>query len=127
MMQRASFRKVDGTAMDFRQMRRLGDGIEENAAEIRLFGGYDHNFILDQEGTAVMVNQEGVAAMAYSPKSKILMTMHTDQPGVQLFTCNDMGMVDGKAGKKYGNYSVFAWRPSIIRIVSIIRSGHLRC
>ena len=100
-------RKVDGTAMDFRQMRRLGDGIEENAAEIRLFGGYDHNFILDQEGTAVMVNQEGVAAMAYSPKSKILMTMHTDQPGVQLFNCNDMGMVDGKAGKKYGNYSAF--------------------
>jgi len=61
---------VTNTVYDFRRRK----AIKKNS--------YDHNFVLKQ--------QEGLklAAEAYSPLTGILMTVHTEEPGVQFYTGN---------------------------------------
>lgn len=76
-------RSVEGTPMDFRSPTEIGKQIIENDIQLRLGGGYDHNWVLNGEmGTLRKV------ASAYEPSSGRLMEVLTTEPGLQFYSGN---------------------------------------
>ena len=88
-------RSVEGTPMDFRAGKVLGDEIDADYEPLRFGGGYDHNWVLKNEGRFVKV------AEVTSDKSGIRMEVYTDLPGVQFYAGNFLKPEQGKAGKTY--------------------------
>ncbi len=89
------FVDVTGTPMDFRAPRVLGDGIYEDYEALRFGNGYDHNWVLKNDGKFVKV------AQAVSKKSGIVMEVWTDLPGIQMYTANFVNHEPGKDGAVY--------------------------
>lgn len=87
---------VTGTPMDFRQGRVIGQDIDADYEAIRFGQGYDHNWVLKNNGKFVKV------AKAVAPESGIVMEVSTDLPGVQIYTGN---FLNGVAGKKNAVYN----------------------
>ncbi len=85
---------VEGTPMDFRQMKPIGKEIEADYEALHLGGGYDHNWVLNGIGT------RKVAAM-HSEATGITMEVYTDLPGMQLYTGNFIVRETGKNGAIY--------------------------
>ena len=84
---------VGGTPFDFRKPEKIGARIEADDPQIKFGGGYDHNFNLNK-GSAF-----AKAAELYDEKSGRVMSVYTDQPGVQIYTSNMMnGDVKFKGG-----------------------------
>jgi len=84
------FVKVERSAMDFRKMKSVGKDIS------RVKGGYDHNYVLDENGESIL------AALIYEPYSGRSIEVFTTQPGVQLYTGNFLdGALTGKNGVVY--------------------------
>jgi aldose 1-epimerase len=85
---------VAGTPLDFRQPRTIGERIA------LVPGGYDHNFVLADTGTALKH-----IAMLRDSISGRKMDVYTTEPGVQLYTGNFLdGSIktpDGKPVKKH--------------------------
>lgn len=93
---------VEGTALDFCSARVVGSRIGEVD-----FGGYDHNFVLrGSNGKAKHNSGElTVAAVVYEPVSRRRLTVHTTEPGIQIYTGNNLnGSVTGLGGA-YEKYS----------------------
>ncbi|HEY8392666.1 MAG TPA: aldose epimerase family protein [Capillibacterium sp.] len=88
---------VMDTPLDFTTRQRIG-------ARIHLLpGGYDHNYVLNREGT-----QPSLAAKVHEPQSGRVMTVYTTEPGMQFYTGNGLdGTFTGKRGVKYGKHSGF--------------------
>ncbi|BCN29933.1 aldose epimerase family protein [Anaeromicropila herbilytica] len=74
---------VAGTPMDFRTLKAIGQDIKEDYKPIKIASGYDHNFVLDITGDEV----EKVAELV-DEKSKRVLEIYTDMPGLQLYTAN---------------------------------------
>lgn len=89
---------VQGTAMDFRTAKAIGKDADNDEDYVKPFGGYDVNFVLTGKNPAIT---------AHSDKSGITMKVYTDQPGVQLYTANNMAPRTGKYGIHYGHRSAF--------------------
>lgn len=91
-------KSVEGTPFDFRTPTAIGARIDETGDEqIKLGGGYDHNFVLN--GGAGNLR---FAARAKEPVSGRVMEVFTDQPGLQFYTGNFLdGSVTGKGGIQY--------------------------
>lgn len=90
-------RAVAGTPFDFTSMRSVGSRMDTRDEQIRLASGYDHNFVLDGDGTL------NLAATLEEPRSGRKMEVFTTQPGLQFFTGNTLdGSIRGKGGKIYG-------------------------
>ena len=70
--------KVQGTPFDFRNAKQIGRDINADDKQLKIAGGYDHNFCL----------RDNTAAYAYSSKTGIAMTVTTDMPGMQFYTGN---------------------------------------
>lgn len=83
---------VEGTPFDFRQGKPIGRDIDAPDAQLRLGGGYDHNYVLGMD------RRRRLAASAYAPRSGIRMECRTDLPGVQLYTSNGLNAAAGKGG-----------------------------
>ena len=92
-------RSVEGTPMDFRAGRVLGDDIDADYEPLRFGSGYDHNWVLKNEGGFDKV------AEAVSDKSGIVMEVYTDLPGVQIYTANFLDNEPGKDGASYARRS----------------------
>ena len=75
-------KSVSGTPFDFRSYKTIEQDIKKDDEDLKLGGGYDHNFVLNTKS----ISEE--AASAYSLESGIKMTVYTDMPGVQLYTGN---------------------------------------
>lgn len=89
--------KVDGTPMDFREYKKIGNEIESDSDQLKLGGGYDHNWVLDSFNKEVRS-----AAIVFEESSGRKMEVLTDQPGLQFYSGN---FLDGKAVGKNGiNY-----------------------
>lgn len=96
-------RSVEGTPFDFRKPRRIGERIEANDEQIRLGGGYDHNFVLDREGEGL-----SLAARVLEPSTGRGLEVWTTEPGMQFYTGNFLdGSITGKGGKVYPRRSGF--------------------
>lgn len=89
---------VAGTPLDFRTMHTLGERIADLERTAAL--GYDHNFVLN--GPAGTVRP---IAKLKDPKSGRVLTVETDQPGVQLYSGNFLHGQAGKGGKTYAQRS----------------------
>lgn len=87
---------VTGTPMDFRMPRTLGEAIDADYEAVRLGKGYDHNWVLKNNGKFDKV------AQAVSEKSGIVMEVWTDLPGMQMYTANFLDNEHGKKGAVYG-------------------------
>lgn len=73
-------RDVASTALDFREMHRIGERIEQLYESAR---GYDHNFIINGQ-----TGELRKAARVRDPKSGRVLECLTTEPGVQLYTAN---------------------------------------
>ena len=93
---------VAGTPFDFRRSTPIGARIDQKNAQLATGQGYDHNFVINGSGLRQ-------AVQAYSPRSGRVLTMYTDQPGVQIYTSNFLdGKLKGKGGKVYAHRGAFA-------------------
>ena len=93
-------RPVEGTPFDFRTPHLIGERIGMDYDQLKIGGGYDHNFVLD--------NAEEVDATVYDPSTGRVLEVMTDQPGVQLYTGNFLdGTQTGHGGKVYKYRSGF--------------------
>ncbi|MBZ5665465.1 MAG: galactose mutarotase [Acidobacteriia bacterium] len=86
---------VDSTPFDFRKATAVGARINADDAQIHQGRGYDHNWVLDTKGGKL---EE--AAEVYDPSSGRVLTVLTDQPGIQFYSGNFLdGSIKGKGGK----------------------------
>lgn len=92
---------VEGTPMDFREMRPILEQINEPDMQLENGNGYDHNWALDGEGF-------WECARAHSRRSGITMRVFTDQPGMQFYTANFLKPErEGKGGARYAPRAAF--------------------
>lgn len=90
---------VEDTPFDLREGRRLEDVLAD------LPRGYDHNFCLGRDG-----DLEHVARLT-AGRSGIVMDMHTDAPGLQVYMAGWLDDMVGKDGAAYGRFSGIALEP----------------
>lgn len=88
-------RSVEGTPMDFRKTKALSLEIGADYEPLRFGGGYDHNWVLKNNGRFAKV------AEVNSEKTGIRMEVYTDLPGVQMYTANFLDHEQGKDGAFY--------------------------
>ncbi|MCQ2466505.1 MAG: galactose mutarotase [Clostridia bacterium] len=84
---------VSGTPFDFTSEKSVGKEINEDNLQLKLGGGYDHNFVINDNSNAI--------AVVRNDKTGISMEVFTDLPGVQFYTGNNIGVVEGKEGTTY--------------------------
>jgi len=97
-------RDVAGTPFDFRKPVAIGARIDQDEEQLKLGGGYDHNFVLrrsDDPG-------ESLAARVVEPASGRVLEVWTTEPGVQFYAGNFLdGRTTGKGGVTYPHRSAF--------------------
>ena len=106
---------VAGTPFDFRQPHTIGSRISDVSApqnlppqyaqfnQLLIAQGYDHNWILNKQ-TAKTTGPDGLnlAARAWDVASGRMLTVWTDQPGVQFYSGNFLnGTLVGISGDTY--------------------------
>ena len=84
-------RSVEGTPMDFRRPKPIGQDIGADYEPLKLQGGYDHNFEVFCNPCAVLSD----------PVSGRTMAVYTDLPGIQFYAGNFLNET-GKGGTVYG-------------------------
>ena len=88
---------VEGTPMDFRTPKAVGQDIDADFQQLKNGKGYDHNWVLNTAG-----DLSKAAASLYSPKTGIKLEVFTNEPGIQVYTGNFLdGTVVGKHGIAY--------------------------
>jgi aldose 1-epimerase len=112
---------VRGTPFDFTQPKPIGRDL---AAAGGTPVGFDHNWVVDGDA-----HQLRKVARVSDPKSGRVLTLESNQPGVQLYTGNHLdGKTAGKGGAAYAQYAglclesqkfpnsinVPAWRDDVI-------------
>jgi len=93
------YRDVQGTPFDFTAPKSLGRDIDMDNEQLAFGGGYDHNFVLNNQGKLDRV------ARLSEPRSGRIMEVYTTEPGLQVYTANSLtgaGTDIGKGGKAYG-------------------------
>jgi aldose 1-epimerase len=98
-------RNVAGTPFDFRKPTAIGARINQDDEQLKLGGGYDHNFVL----RAVPESLEflGAARVVERTSGRVL-EVFTTEPGVQFYTGNFLdGKTPGKSGVAYPRRSAF--------------------
>ena len=90
-------RPVAGTPMDFTTSEAIGARINDDYEQLKLAGGYDHNWVLN--------NQDGSLALAaevYEPATGRVLQVLTTEPGIQFYSGNFLnGTITGKEGRVY--------------------------
>ena len=87
-------RRVDGTPMDFRSPKPIGQVLHADYEPLHLQNGYDHNFEVYTNPCAILSDPESGRTLAIS----------TDCPGIQLYSGNFLDTT-GKGGVHYGKNS----------------------
>lgn len=94
---------VAGTPLDFRQPHAIGERIHTPNEQLKLAGGYDHNFVLTNAGPAMHL-----VAKAHDPKSGRTLEVTSTEPGVQFYSGNFLdGTLTGRSGVKYVKHAGF--------------------
>ena len=94
---------VRATPMDFTDPEKLGSRIEDDYDQLKLGGGYDHNYVVNKKN-----NEFSFAARVYEPTSGRIMEVWSTEPGLQLFSGNSL---EGKMPRDVGKGgAVYAFR-----------------
>ena len=97
-------RDVAGTPFDFRKPTAIGARIDQADEQLKLGGGYDHNFVL----RPLSDRAELLAARVVEPTSGRVMEVTTTEPGIQFYTGNFLdGKTPGKGGLTYARRNAF--------------------
>ena len=92
---------VKGTPFDFNTPTAIGARIDDANEQLKLAGGYDHNWVLRGKNGAMKQ-----AARVYDPKSGRVLTVSTTEPGIQFYSGNALtGAYKGKTGAVYARYT----------------------
>ena len=78
---------VAGTALDFRKLKPIGQDVASTEPQMQLARGYDHNFVLRKPAGEALP----LAVRMYDPGSGRLLEVLTTEPGVQIYSANNMG------------------------------------
>jgi aldose 1-epimerase len=93
--------QVDGTPFDFRRPMAIGARIQASNEQLKLAGGYDHNFVLNHPG-----DLSHPAINLVDPSSGRMLTVYTTEPGVQFYSGNFLdGSVKGRSGSSYDKHA----------------------
>jgi len=97
-------RDVAGTPFDFRKSTAIGARISQDDEQLKLGGGYDHNFVLRRSAGS----SESLAVRVVEPTSGRVLEVWTTELGVQFYTGNFLdGKAAGKGGATYPKRSAF--------------------
>lgn len=88
---------VAGTPFDFRSFKKLSADIEQEDLQLLYGSGYDHNFVVEGEPGSFRK-----AAIVREAESGRIMEVFSTEPGVQLYTANNVKGILGKNGQIYG-------------------------
>lgn len=87
---------VKGTPMDFTKEKRVGEEINADMEQLKLTGGYDHNWVIaGADGSLRHI------ATVRAPHSGRVMKVYTTLPGVQFYAGNFIAEQTGKDGVVY--------------------------
>lgn len=88
---------VEGTPFDFQELKPIGAELEVKNQQLDYGMGYDHNFVLEQNGEGL-----NYAAKVVEPTSGRALEVYTNEPGLQFYGGNFLdGSIVGKEGKAY--------------------------
>ncbi len=90
--------EVQSTPFDFTQSTRIGDRIDADDEQLRLAGGYDHNWVV--RGAPGSLRP---AAHLYAPSTGRTLTVETTEPGIQFYCGN---FLDGSGKSRDGRLYV---------------------
>ena len=96
-------RAVAGTPFDFRKPTAIGARIGGDDEQLKLGGGYDHNWVLTKPHEGALTT----AALLSDPQSGRTVEVRTTQPGLQFYSGN---FLDGKPA---GSGTVFKHRTGL--------------
>jgi len=90
-------KSVKATPMDFTRATAIGARINQDDEQLKLGGGYDHNWVLNKNDDSLTL-----AAKVYEPTSGRVMEVYTTEPGIQFYSGNFLdGTITGKCGRVY--------------------------
>lgn len=92
---------VEGTPFDFTEWKEIGKDMESDFDQLKYTGGYDHNFVLENNG------ELKIMAEAVCEETGIHLKAYTDCPGVQFYAGNFVGGQIGKGGAVYAAHQGF--------------------
>lgn len=96
---------VAGTPMDFTTAKEVGRDINADFAALKYGKGYDNCWVIDN----YVPGQVQEVATLTDPVSGRVLTVRTDQPGVQVYTGNWLaGSPKNKEGRSYNDYDGIA-------------------
>lgn len=101
---------VEGTPMDFRKEKRIGDLINSDFDQIKKASGFDQNYCVDGYDGKSLIE----AAKVTSKKTGISLKVSSNLPGFQFYTANHLGkstQPNGREGKIYEKRSSFCVEP----------------
>jgi len=97
-------RPVYGSPFNFRMEKEIGKDWDDHAQQIKLAGGFDHNFVIYKTKPESLV----LAARVKDPKSGRILEVETTEPGIQLYTANALSGKDiGREGIPYNSRTAF--------------------
>ena len=97
---------VAGTPMNFQHATAIGDRIRDGFPQLVIGRGYDHNWVLNR-GTNTSASF--LAAKVTEPTSGRVLSIRTDQPGIQFYSGNFLdGTLVGTSGRMYRQGDGFA-------------------
>ena len=97
MIPTGEIRPVAETVFDFREPKTIGRDLESDDEQLRLAGGFDHNFVLDGPSGSLRS-----VAEVHDPRSGRVLETFTTEPGVQFYAGNSIGSSEeGKNGQAY--------------------------
>jgi aldose 1-epimerase len=84
---------VEGTPFDFRKPASVGARVDDKDAQLKLGGGYDHNFVFTSSDGTLKKQIE-----LFDPESGRAMDISTTEPAVQFYSGNALNEPIGKNG-----------------------------
>lgn len=103
-------RKVEGTPFDFRHPKPIGRDIRINDPQLLNGRGYDHNWVVSRTPAPA----PRMVARVEDPHSGRVLTLSSDQPGLQFYSGNFLdGTTVGTGGHVYRQGDAFVLEPQL--------------
>lgn len=100
-------KSVAGSPFDFRKAKRIGEDINVNHEQLQYGQGYDHNFVINNNGDVL-----SKTARVKEPMSGRTLEVFSNAPCMQFYTGNFMdGTETGAGGKRYERRTAFCLEP----------------
>lgn len=93
---------VSGSPFDLTRPKAISNGLSSPSTQMALVGGYDINYILQNEGGKMRT-----AAYVYDEKSGRSLTVNTTQPCLQFYTGNNLAGTPARDGSPLTNHAAF--------------------